>query len=65
MDDREVYVVRVYRLDNAAFAGVVECVQGGEQRAFQDCDGLFRALAGFLSLRESSNQDQSNRENDQ
>ncbi|MCC7549217.1 MAG: hypothetical protein IT532_15780 [Burkholderiales bacterium] len=64
MEDREVFIVRVYRRSGIEIAGIVERVAGGERRPFQGCGGMCSTLADFLSLDEGVDQHQPNRENE-
>lgn len=50
MGDLEVLVVRVYRNDGNGLAGVIERVDGGQERSFRGAAELWLALADFLSL---------------
>jgi hypothetical protein len=50
VDDLEVFVVRVYRKDGAGLAGVVERVEGGQEKSFRGAAELWGALADFLSI---------------
>ena len=50
MGDLEVFVIRVYRKDAVELAGVVEQVDGGQEKAFRDATELWRALADFISF---------------
>jgi hypothetical protein len=51
MDELGVYVIRVYRQDQAGIDGVVEAVASGEQLPFHDRDDLWRALYDLPSFR--------------
>jgi hypothetical protein len=62
VNDLEVFVVRVYRKDGDGLTGVVEQVDGGQQRSFRGAAALWRALADLLSL-DASFESQSNQEN--
>jgi hypothetical protein len=44
MEELGVYVVRIYRQDQADMDGVIEAVSSGEQMPFHDRDQLWRAL---------------------
>ena len=65
MADREVFIVRVYRRSRIVMAGMVERVADGERRPFHGCGGMCRTLTDFLSLNESADQNQPNRENEE
>lgn len=51
MDDLALYVVRVYRRDDAGMAGVVESVASGEQLPFQTTEQLWHAIQDLPSIR--------------
>ncbi len=51
MEELGVYVVRVYRKDNAGMTGVVESVASGEQLPFHTTEQLWRALHDLPSPR--------------
>lgn len=51
MDEVGVYVVRVYRKDQAGMDGVVEAVTSGEQLPFHNADDLWRSLLMLPSSR--------------
>jgi hypothetical protein len=61
--DLEVFVVRVYRKDSKGLAGVVERVDGGQEKSFRGAAELWRALADFLSL-DASLESKSNQEDE-
>jgi hypothetical protein len=44
MDELGVYVIRVYRQDQAGIDGMVEAVASGEQLPFHSRDDLWQAL---------------------
>lgn len=44
MGEVDVYIVRIYRRDAAAVAGVVECVASGEQMSFNAMQELWNAI---------------------
>jgi len=54
MDHLAVYVVRVYRMDDAGMAGVVESVASGEQLPFQTTEQLWHAIHDLPSSRRHS-----------
>lgn len=51
MEELGVYVVRVYRKDQAGMTGVVESVASGEQLPFHTTEQLWRALYHLPSPR--------------
>lgn len=51
MEELGVYVVRVYRKDQAGMTGVVESVASGEQSPFHTNEQLWRALYDLPSPR--------------
>ena len=51
MEELGVYVVRVYRKDQAGMTGVVESVASGEQLPFHTTEQLWRALYDLPSPR--------------
>jgi hypothetical protein len=51
MEELGVYVVRVYRKDQAGMTGVVESVASGEQLPFHSTEQLWRALHDLPSPR--------------
>ena len=48
------YVVRVYRQESDAIAGVIESVETGDATAFRSCDELWATLSHPLPPRRSS-----------
>jgi hypothetical protein len=44
MDELGVYVIRIYRQDQAGIDGMVEAVASGEQLPFHSRDDLWQAL---------------------
>lgn len=60
MEELGVYIVRVYRQEQAGMDGVVEAVASGEKLPFHNRDDLWRALHDIPSLRrkQSSQTDQ-------
>lgn len=63
MNEPGVYVVRIYRRDNAGMAGVVESVASGEQAHFGTAETLWRALCNLPSSRRDLPTGYSNEEN--
>jgi hypothetical protein len=51
MDELDVYVIRIYRQDQASIDGVVEAVASGEQLPFHNRDDLWHALYDLPSIR--------------
>ena len=64
MEQLGVYVVRVYRKDQAGITGVVESVASGEQLPFHTTEQLWRAFYDLPSPRRNFSDGKSNKESE-